>query len=1073
MRDRRSDPRPTAACLTALSLLLAVTAAGAGTDEGGDGPFDGLAMRNIGPVNMSGRVTDVEGIPGEPDVVYVGAASGGVWKTTDGGLTFEPIFDEQPIASIGDIALAPSNPDVVYVGTGEANPRNSVSFGDGVYKSTDGGRTWRHVGLRESRHVARVLVHPTDPDLVYVAALGSVFGPNEERGVFRSRDGGRSWEKVLYLDERHGASDLAMDPTNPNILFAGLWHFDRKPWTHTSGSEEGGLWRSVDGGDSWEEIEDGLPELTGRLGVAVARSNPNVVYVIAESHEGIVFRSTDRGRSFEKVNDTKEVVSRGLYYTQIRVDPSDENRVYSVASRLWLSTDGGRTFERISRSTHVDYHALWIDPTDPERIWQGQDGGIAVSYDRGATWEPIRNLPIAQFYQVYADDREPFYYLGGGLQDNGTWYGPGRTREPAGILEDDWRMLSFGDAYYVVPHPDDPEVFLSEYQGGGILRTDMKVRRQVDVSPQPRRNDGGPVGELEYRFNWNAPIVPSPHDPHTVYFCGNVVFKTTDFGDSWEIISPDLTTDDPEKQKAAGGPGFIENTTAEYHTTILSFAESPAEAGVLWAGTDDGNLQVSRDGGAEWTNVIGNVPRLPAFSPVSHVEPSRRDGGTAWVSFDRHMFDDFRPHLYLTTDYGASFRRVDTEGIPETAWIWVVRQDPRNPDLLWAGTELGLYASWDRGGRWLRAHASNFPTVSVHDLLVHPRENDLIVGTHGRALWILDDAAPLQQWSPEIEASTAHLFPVRPALRFPSQFTRYGLGDKEYKAPNPESGALITYWLAEAIEKEGEAGEEPAGEETAMEEVADEAGPEDEERLKIEILDAAGTVLRTLDEPSGKQGMNRASWDLTMDPPFQRSEPEESFMGFGGPVGPEVLPGTYTVRLTVDGAVSEQPVEVRVDPTVEVTAEALREQHEAALALHGMIEAAQRGLRAVDVLTAQLAARRESAELMELELPDEVEERWKAFEERAEELEGRFARDEEEPFWSQSPRLVDRLQELFAAVDHQFRAPTAAQRELAAELRAELEEAVGALRAFLADDVPALNGALEEAGVPPLGTPPM
>ncbi|MEJ2085345.1 MAG: glycosyl hydrolase, partial [Acidobacteriota bacterium] len=539
-------------------------------------PFDHIEWRMVGPVNMSGRVADVEGIPGNPDVVYVGSASGGVWKTVNGGVTFEPIFDDQPIASIGDLALAPTNPEVVYVGSGESNARNSVSFGNGVYKSTDGGKHWQHLGLEDTRHISRVVVSSLDPDTVFVGALGHLFGPNEERGVFRSTDGGHSWEKVLYLDDRHGVSDMDIDPTNPNILYAALWHFDRKPWTHTTGSREGGVWKSVDGGTTWRRLEKGLPKgVVGRIGVKVAPSDPNVVYVIAESDEGTLFRSEDRGETFEKMTDEVKIVSRGLYYTDMRVDPADANRVYAVSSRLMLSIDGGRTFERISRSTHVDFHSLWIDPEDPSRMWQGQDGGVAVSYDKGETWEPIRNLPLAQLYQAFYDLRQPFYYVGGGLQDNGTWYGPHRTREPACILQDDWRMMSFGDAYFVVPHPTQVDLFLSESQGGRIVRTDMRTRQQMDVSPQPRRNDGGPVGELEYRFNWNAPIIASSHDPGTVYFSGNVVFKSRDFGDSWEIISPDLTTDDPAKQGTAGGPAWTENTTAEYHCTIISFADSP------------------------------------------------------------------------------------------------------------------------------------------------------------------------------------------------------------------------------------------------------------------------------------------------------------------------------------------------------------------------------------------------------------------------------------------------------------------------------------------------------------------
>ena len=632
---------PLACLLTCLTPLVALAAT---DDDSSSTPFDNLEWRAIGPVNMSGRVADVEGVPGNPNIVYVGSASGGVWKTVDGGLNFEPIFDDQPIASIGDLALAPTNPSVIYVGSGEANARNSVSFGNGVYKSTDGGKSWSHQGLEDTRHISRVLVSSLDPKVVFVGAMGHFYGPNEERGVFRSKDGGQSWTKVLYLDDRHGVSDMDIDPTNPNVLYAALWHFDRKPWTHTTGSREGGVWKSVDGGDTWKRLDKGLPQgVVGRIGVKVAPSNPNIVYVIAESDEGTMFRSTDQGETFEKVSDNVQIVSRGLYYTDMRVDPADPNRVYAVSSRLFLSIDGGKSWDRISRSTHVDYHSLWIDPTNPDRIWQGQDGGVAVSYDRGKTWEPIRNLPIAQFYQAFHDNREPFYYVGGGLQDNGTWYGPSRTREPAGILQDDWRMMSFGDAYWVVPHPEIEDLFLSESQAGGIVRTDMRTRQQIDVSPQPRRFDGGPVEALEYRFNWNAPIVASPHDPMQIYFAGNVVFKTHDFGDTWERISPDLTTNDPEKQGEAGGPAWTENTTAEYHCTIISFAESPVEQGLLWVGTDDGNLQISRDGGGSWDNLTGSIPGIPEFSPVSHIEPSGTDAGTALASFDRHMFDDLAP----------------------------------------------------------------------------------------------------------------------------------------------------------------------------------------------------------------------------------------------------------------------------------------------------------------------------------------------------------------------------------------------------------------------------------------------
>lgn len=1052
------------ALLSSSLVCLAGFAAAAVADEEAT-PYDHLEWRNVGPVNMSGRVADVEGIPGDPNILYVGAASGGVWKTIDGGLSFEPIFDDQPIASIGDLALAPSNRDVIYVGTGEANVRNSVSFGNGVYKSTDGGQSWKHMGLDDTRHISRIVVHPTNPDIVYVGALGHIFGPNEDRGVFRSTDGGASWEKVLYLDDRHGVSDLDMDPTNPNILYAGLWHFERKPWTHRTGSEEGGVWKTVDGGASWEKLDEGLPKLMGRIGVKVAPSNSQVVYLIVESDEGTFFRSSDRGKTFEKMTDNVQIVSRGLYYTDMRVDPQDENRVYAISSRLFASIDGGRSWERISRSTHVDFHSLWIDPLDPTRIWQGQDGGIAVSYDRGGTWDPIRNLPIAQFYQVFHDNREPFYYLGGGLQDNGTWYGPSRTREPAGILEDDWRMMSFGDAYWVVPHPDDPELFLSEYQGGGILRTDMRTRQQIDVSPQPRRNDGGPVGVLEYRFNWNAPIVPSPHDPHTIYFAGNVVFKTQDFGDTWEIISPDLTTDDAEKQGEAGGPAWTENTTAEYHTTLISFAESPVQAGMLWAGSDDGRLHVSQDGGGEWSDVTASVPAMPEFSPVSHIEPSRTAAEVAYVAFDRHMFDDFAAHIFVTNDSGGTFRRI-SDGLPEGAWVWVVREDPRNPDMLWAGTELGLYTSHDRGGTWQRLHLKNLPTVSIHDVLVHPRENDLILGTHGRAIWVFDDATPLQEFDPSDKEQGIRLFSVRPALRYPSRFTRYGLGDRRHKAPNPPAGALITYYLSEDLEEEegGGSGEESEDSKDSEGEVG-----EDTERLEIAILDSSGETIRTLDGESlgRKKGLNRVAWDLAMDGPSQRTDEKAEVSEFDGPPrGPWVLPGTYTVRLRVDGEVVEAPVDVRVDPSIEVSLEDLQEQYRVVRTLQDKVSVLNDGLRRIDVVNAQLEARRETAKGLQQELPEDLLTDFEEYESATSELLDELARAEDKPYWSQGPRLSDRLQSLAREIDGQFAAPTHAQMDYLAELESEFAEKVARVNILFTETLPALNARMQEQGIP-------
>ena len=1059
----RMLPKLSVILVVCLGLCLAMPLVAQGTADGpGEEqahPLDGLDFRNIGPVNMSGRVADVEGIPGEIRTLYVGSASGGVWKTENGGVTFRPIFDDQPVASIGDMALAPSNPEVIYVGTGEGNPRNSVSFGRGVYKSMDGGETWTHLGLEQTRYITRIAVHPRDPDTAWVGALGSIFGPGEERGVFKTTDGGKSWRKVLYLDDRHGVSDLDLDPHNPNVLFAAMWHFDRKPWTHTSGSEQGGLFRSVDGGETWQKVEKGLPALMGRVGVKIARSDTKVVYVIAESNEGTLFRSDDRGESFEKVHDEARIVSRGLYYTDLRVDPTDADTVFAVSSRLFRSIDGGKTFERISRSTHVDYHSLWIDPQDPKRMWQGQDGGIAASYDGGETWDPIRNLPLAQFYQVFYDQRKPFYALGGGLQDNGTWIGPSRTREPAGILPDDWRLTTFGDAYFVVPHPKRVGLYLSEYQGGGIARYDETTRQQVEVNPQTRRADGGPVNSLKFRFNWNAPIIASPHDPETVYFAGNAVFKTRDFGTTWQQISEDLTTNDPDKQGQAGGPVWHENTTAEYHCTIISFAESPAEAGILWAGTDDGKLQLSRDGGESWVDLTSKL-QVPDHSPVSHVEPSRVDSAIAYLSFDRHMFDDFRPHLFKTTDFGETWTRLG-RGLPEEGWIWVVREDPRNPDVVYVGTEVGLFVSFDAGREWQELDLGDLPSVSVHDVLIHPEANDLIVGTHGRAIWVLDDLAAIQQWK-TAEDQAAHLFEVRPALRFARDFSRYGQGDRVWIAPNPPYGALITYSLGQSLQgADSDAVDDAEGAEGAADAVegAEEAG----EALSLEILDAQGNVIRTLEDLPTEKGVHRVAWDLAEDAPELRKEQEANEFR-DPPRGARVTPGVYTARLTVGDTVLETPIEVGVDPLIDTDSDALKAQYELAGELVDSMSRVNRILKAMDGLKADLDGLLESAERRKVDVPERIETLWSEVEEELERQMDALARPEGKPFWSEGPRLSNHLESLFQNVDSAFAAPTRAQVDFSRELAADVDEAVGTWNGFLGRELTELRDAVAAEG---------
>ena len=1037
--------------LLAISLLaVALGAQNSFAQNGGTPPkspieeaFSRLEWRSIGPANMGGRIADVEGVPGDPNIVYVASASGGLWKTTNGGVTWKPIFERQGTMSLGDIALAPSNPDVVWVGTGESNVRNSVSFGDGVYKSTDGGKTWEHMGLTETEHVSAIVINPQNPDIVYIGALGHAFGPNEERGVFMTTDGGRTWTKTLYIDNQHGVADLEIDPTNPNILYAGMWSFERKPWTHHSGSEKGGVFKSIDGGRTWNKLTNGLPKLMGRIGVRVAPSNPNVVYVIVEAKEGTLYRSDDRGEMFKLASKNTDIVSRGFYYTRVRVDPTNENHIYAVASTLYTSIDGGKTFRAITGRIHVDYHALWLDPKNPKRMWNGQDGGIAVSNDGGDTWEAISNIPLGQFYQVHADNRTPFYYVMGGLQDNGSWTGPSQTREPAGIMNDDWRMVSFGDGFYMINHPDDPDIYLSESQGANIVWIDMRTREQQAVNPWGRGSGGGPAAGQKYRFNWNSPIVLSPHDKTTVFLAGNVVFRSPDFGKTWEQISPDLTTNDPEKLKDAGGPVAFENSTAEYHSTIISIAESPVQRGEIWVGTDDGNLQVTRDGGKNWTNIIANVSGVAKFSPVSHVEPSRINADTTYVAFDRHMFDDFRPYIFKTADGGKSWTNI-SGNLPAKAYVQVVREDPKNTNLLYAGTELGLFASYNGGKDWLKLNLKNLPNVSVHDILVHPRENDLILATHGRSLWIFDDATPLQRMNQQILDSSAYLFPIRPALRYSSRFSRYGIGDKQFLGPNPPAGALITYYLKDKVDEKT--------------------------TFKVEVFDRDGKLVQEIEKPAREKGLNRIAWNLRFGGPEVRRPPTEEQLAFGFAArGPQVLPGTYTVKLTLGDKVLEERVEVKLDPGIKTSVAELQQALDMQVKLRDMQSTMNVSLRFLDSLETQLKQTQTTMKTLNKEPDKEMMKALEDWIKQLDTMEDKLEARREGLGLSGKDVVSDEMGNLFFSLDANF-GPTPGQRQYFDEIQPAYRARMEEVNKFLRDTLPQWNEKLKAWNAPTLTT---
>ena len=897
--------------------------------NGGLSVLDRLEWRSIGPAAMGGRISGIEGVPGDPRLLYAATGSGGLFKTVNGGVTWQAIFERPETISIGDIALDPKHPDTLWVGTGEANVRNSVSIGGGMYYTNNGGKTWEHRGLDQTMTISRVALDPRDSSRVFVAAVGHPFGPNPERGVFFSPDSGHTWQKVLYTDTQTGASDLDIDPSNPDIVFAGMWQFDRKPWRYDSGGTTGGLYKSSDGGKSWKQITRGLPTLMGRIGVKVAPGNPRVVYVVAESKEGSLFRSQDGGETFEVVNKDRGLTTRGYYYCDLRVDPQDENRVYVLEGSLEVSADGGRTFSRIGGSVHGDLQALWIDPRDSSRMWQGSDGGLASSWDRGQTWWHVSNISLGQFYHVYADDRKPVYNLSGGTQDNGTWIGPSQTREPSGIMNDDWRMISAIVGFNVLSESEDPDIVFTQTPGGTLLRTDLRTRDQQSVGPQVRSYNGATAADMQYRFAWDAPLVRSPFGKDTFYYGSNIIFQSSDKGTTWEPISRDLTKADPSKWQPSGGPVFTDNSSSETYGAVTHISESSVKQGWIWAGTDDGNVQVTTNGGGQWTNVAANIKGVSAGSPVSALETSHRDAGVVYAAFDRHMFDDIHPYLFRTADSGKTWTSI-TEGLPGNGFIWVVREDLRNPKVLYLGTEMGAFLSLDSGAHWSRFNLKNLPNVAVRDIFLQADRNDILLATHGRGLYILDDATPIQQIA---GTSAAMLFPIRSALRYSLRATRAGGGDAEFSAANPPYGAILNYYL-----------------------------PGQADEVRFEIQDGAGKVVRTIRAPGNERdaGVHRISWDLRANPPVAieggagRRGGGEARGGEGGggrgggPRGAQVLPGTYTVKMISGTATSEQNVTVELDPEMKVSAADLQAQWQALDQITTMLRGAGDMLRESD-----------------------------------------------------------------------------------------------------------------------------
>ena len=1012
----------------------------------------GMQWRQIGPFR-GGRVLAVAGVPGDPNTYYFGAVAGGVFKSTNGGMTWTPTFDKQSVSSIGAIAVADSDHNILYVGTGEACLRGNISYGDGIYKSTDGGQTWKNIGLKDSRHVGALIIDPRNPDIVLVAALGHAWGPNSERGVFRTADGGKTWQKVLYKDDNTGAIDVVFDPRNSSIVYAAMYQVRRQPWYFKSGGPGSGLYKSTDGGLTWKQLEGhGLPEgELGRIGVSVSGANSNRVYALIEAKKGGLYRSDDAGNTWTLVNDDERYRQRAWYFTHVFADPQNADTVYVLNTGAFRSNDGGKTFELLP-APHGDHHGLWIDPTDPKRIMNSNDGGVTISIDGGKSWTQQNNQPTAQFYHVITDNHWP-YRVYGAQQDNSTVaiasYG-----EDGVIGRQDWYEVGGGESGYIAPDPKNSDIVYAGSDAAIITRYDHKTEQLLDVSPYPLDTSGNGAGQLKYRFQWTEPVLVSKYDSNVLYTASQYVQKSTDQGRSWKEISGDLTRNDKSKQKPSGGDITLDITSVEYYDTVFALAESPLKQGLLWAGTDDGLIHVTRDDGQTWENV---TPKdMPDWSMVSIIDASPHDPATAYVAVDRHKLDDFNPLIYKTHDYGKTWTRINN-GIPAGSYVRAVREDPKAKGLLYAGTETGVYFSNDDGAHW-QSLQLNLPTTPIHDLAI--KDNDLIAATHGRSFWILDDVTPLRQANSSIAAESFHLFQPSPAVRLhlPDQVDRRRpVGD------NPPKGAVLDYYLK--------------------------AKPGDKEEIVMEIFDSQGKRVRRLsnhEESKSEQppewpdqerpanllpankGMNRFAWDFRYDPPVQI--PGAFYVG-DPPRGPLVIPGTYQVKLTVNGTTQTAPLVVNLDPRIQstVTQADMEKQLELAQKVQQDIDQLHRAVNQMRDLRGNLKllqkwAGSDSANAEVIAAAKSLEQKMTPVEGELVQLkmkssEGnlRYPNMLNEQYWS--------FNEL---VQYNDAAPTTQQLKVFDELHQRLQTQLAQWQEIQRSEVPALNAAMRKSGVPTL-----
>ena len=993
--------------------------------------LDNLEWRNIGPAIMGGRIDDFAVVESDPRIIFAATASGGVWKTVNNAVTWEPLFDDQPVSSIGAIAVAPSDPSVVWVGTGEPANRQSSSWGNGVYKSTDGGNTWTHKGLDDTLHIGRVVIHPHNPNIVYVAAVGHLWGPNEERGLYKTTDGGETWTNTKFINAETGFIDLAMDPVSPDTLYAAAYQRRRRSYGFNGGGPGGGLYKTTDGGANWKKLTQGLPEGdTGRIGIDIYRKDPRIVYAVVQNADGGTFRSEDKGETWTKMSDTNP---RPMYYSQIRIDPLNDQRIWVHGARMYYSEDGGKTFDTtLVARIHGDHHAMWIDPTNSDHIILGSDGGIYLSYDRGRTWDFVDTIALGQFYEIGFDMEDP-YNVYGGLQDNGSWGAPVRTLYRQGLTNEDWFRVGGGDGFYTQVDPTDPDILYVESQSGNVGRLHLDTGERKNIRPEPDPGD-----DERYRFDWNSPILISPHDSSTIYYGGNRLFISSDRGDNW-TATPDLTTNQDRDEMEIMGVVPDENTLSRNDgissfCQIITISESPLRQGVLYVGTDDGNLQVSRDGGKTWKNVADQIPGIPqgtyAGTYVSRVVASAHSEGRVYVTFDGHRNDDYGVHVYVSENYGDSWKSIASD-LPEGHTLNVIREHPRRESLLFAGGEFGAYVSFDRGEGWHRFEGQ-FPTVPVDDIAIHPRDNDLLLGTHGRSIWVLDDMGALEQMSDRVLDSELHLFEIRDTTNYRIYSHKGSTGHKRFIAPNPPEGALISYYLK--------------------------SKPTNGTKVEFTISDQTGTTIREL-TGTGQAGLNRINWNLRHESPV----PPSPAAGSGSPPqGPRVLPGSYTVKVSVGDNDATRTVRVVDDPRIEISAADRRAQFDTLMRLSRLVTAIDTGHKAAADMESQLASLKDFVEEAE-DTPESVTSVVESAAEKIEELEQNLARTRQQ----RRPRtLYSRITRLYSAIGGYTEAPGPSLQGRVDALSKELNGFLEGLNKFIDEEIPNVNQAIQQGNIP-------